>query len=204
MKKYAVIGATLLGLVAVGAGCAETEVKEEPSKKAPPAEQVQNAVDEQVAAKDALEAAEAGEEAAKPDVAQLGDSIMVGDVEVTVQEAVDPIVPHVDPYLGEAFDEPSQDRFAGVVVKLTNKGDLPFDPSMDGTASLVMADDVPADDALMTDTQPWAKYVDAKIAPGDSLVLHLPFDVPAGKLGRFQYSILTPDFDEVVGEWELA
>jgi hypothetical protein len=194
MRKFVVLGVSLLGLVAVGAGCAETEIKNEPAE--------QTASAKPTLAND--QAAEPKPEP-KPEIARVGDTVEVGPVEVTVQDTVDPIVPAEDPYIG-AIDEPSADHFVGVAIKVTNTSDQPFDPSIEGTPALVMANDMPAEEAIMVDTKPWAHSVssDAKIAPGASLVLHLPFDAPTGRPGRFQYSVYTPDFDEVVGEWKLG
>ena len=120
--------------------------------------------------------------------------------------ATDPIDPYVDPDLGEAFDKPQAgNRLFGVSVRVKNTGSAPIDPSMEFTNALVMRDGVEAEEAMVMDTKPWSVSNDAKIAPGATLLLNLPFEAPTSvKPDRFQVSAYNADYDETTAEWKLS
>jgi hypothetical protein len=145
----------------------------------------------------------------EPELAKIGDSITLNagnlGIKATVVSVTDPIEPYVDPYLGEAFDRASPgNRLFGVTLRLKNIGSETFDPGVSGTASLVMRNDQAASEASLVDTKPWSDYVDAKLAPGSSLVLNFPYEGANGrKPGRFQYEVYSNDFTEATAEWLL-
>ena len=204
MKKWIVGGLAILSLAAVG--CAESTVEQRPDPA--PEKRQQASVD----AKEALDdyRQEEVEQPAAPQVARVGDSITVeteqSEAKLTVESVTDPIEPYVDPYFDEAMDQPqSGNRFFGVTVQVENTGSAPIDPGMEFTNALVMRNGIEAEEAIIVDTKPWSTYNDAKIAPGASLRMNLPFEAPASvKADRFQMSVYTADFDETTAEWKLG
>jgi hypothetical protein len=59
-----------------------------------------------------------------------------------------------------------------------------FDPHPDtfiNSPTLIMADDVEAEEGFITSTPPWPMTTSAKVAPGSSLEIHLPFEAPASR-----------------------
>jgi hypothetical protein len=207
MKRMIVGGAVVAALAVIG--CAETTVDQ--TKDKDKAERVVAEAQKAVAEYNQEAPAEpAPQVPAHPELANVGDSITIpteqSEARMTVTGVTDPIEPTVDPYLGEAFDQPQRgNRFFGVTVSVENVGQGAIDPMMELENALVLRSGIEAEDAFMTDTQPWAQSNDAKIAPGSKLVLNLPYEAPAGsKLGRFQVSAYDADFNETTAEWKLG
>jgi hypothetical protein len=211
MKKFVLGGAALTVLALGAAACGESTVKQEADKKpeTPSAKVEQRA---QKVLEKYEQAVEEQQEAETPTpaTARVGDPITVeteqSEAGLTVESVTDPIEPYVDPEFGDSMDEPQGgNRFFGVSVQVKNTGSAPIDPSMEFTNVLVMRDGIEAEEGFLSETKPWDSYNDAKIAPGASLLLNLPFEAPTGvKPDRFQVSVYNADFDETTAEWKLA
>lgn len=143
-----------------------------------------------------------GGPATVPTPAQVGETLAVhargAKLRVTVTSVMDPLA--VGPY-----DTPtSGTRFVGVALAVRNLGPSSFSDSMSNGSTLILADDEQADTTIVSGGPCGNSFgSDVKIAPGDTRVGCIAFEVPkAQDLRSYQF---TPDsgFADQTAEWSL-
>lgn len=137
-----------------------------------------------------------------PKEATIGSTLPLegfGDLQMKVK-----VLDYLDPATGGEFDTPeSGARFVGVKLRLTNTGQKPFDDSPGNGAKLITNTDEEAD-ATITLGGTCESASSVKIAPGDSRVVCIPFEVPKAQKGvEFQFT-LDSGFADDTGQWKLT
>lgn len=136
--------------------------------------------------------------------AAVGDTLTLegmddgAQADVTLVRIVDPAQPESE------YFKAQKGRFVAVQVKITNTGSVTYEDSPDNGAELV------DDQSQRFDAEPYriadCQYIGSsvKIAPGDSVLGCMTFDLPvASKLARFQFT-LDSGFADTTGKWLLS
>lgn len=118
--------------------------------------------------------------------------------DVTLVKIVDPAQPENE------YFKSQKGRFVAVQIKITNTGTVAYEDSPSNGAELVDDQSQRFDSAVyrVADCQYIGSSV--KIAPGDSVLGCMTFDLPTGsKLARFQFT-LDSGFADTTGKWLLS
>ena len=113
------------------------------------------------------------------------------------------VTAYLDPATAGEFETPQQGaRFVGVKLQLVNVGQQAYDDSPTNGSKLITNTDEQAD-ATVTTGGSCESPSTVTIAPGDTRVVCIPFEIPAAQRGRtFQFA-LDSGFADEKGQWSL-
>lgn len=134
---------------------------------------------------------------------QIGDQIRLEGSDglamtVTLERVIDPLI------AGE-YDEPeSGKRYVGVLLRMTNTGDVAYDDSPGNGATLTYGDDREAETSLISGGECSGGFASGtKIAPGSRRKGCVVFEVPSSNTIKSFQLALDSGFADDVGEWNV-
>lgn len=139
--------------------------------------------------------------AAEQETATVGDTLTLEGFEGL---SMDVTLESVDRGIaGGEFDQaPEGTEYVGVKLKLENVSDKTYNDSPSNGATLVTQDDEQVTSTILMEGE-CTGGDSARIAPGDTRSLCIPYEVPAdAELRLFQFA-LDSGFSEQGGEWKL-
>lgn len=148
-----------------------------------------------------------GSTSAPPKRARLGDAITLqGNTDAGEPAMKVTALKVLDPLAAGQYDTPAAGkRYVGIRVRLTNVGSTTYNDAPSNGATLIITGDEQAQSTILSGGECGTDFVSAaKIAPGESQVGCLPFEVAKGKQPKeFQFT-LASGFGNQTGEWRLG
>lgn len=165
--------ALVLAVPALMVAC-ETEVSDEPDSEPDPAAQAEQS--------DRAQEAEQTEQEAEPESADekatVGDSITIEDLDDNPLQVTLLAVENPTPSTNEFIEPDAGNQFAAAQLRITNRGDAPFEDSISNGAAVVTQDDVEYDASFFEVKTPELGSV--TITPGDTRTGWVSFEIAQG------------------------